>query len=545
MGATVSREHAKLPFGYTHARKEDYICTTSLSLLSSTVTGGGGGPVPRRRQSLANRLLSVRNADSTAVTPLRLPDRLQHTEDGIVPGSTPGSLPAGALLSFMPHSGVNDTDSDDGEIVSLSSILNQGPEFEPQWHPVGQDQDEGLYNYTSINTSTSTSTNTNSHVNANTNGNTTTDRIGAPFPLDTDSGHESGCVAHSRSSTLESIAHSVRSHHRSDRETTVDPYCRSGTGSPSTCAAPGVAALAIAVGPYAMEVVSDPFPETSECTTTDDTVATMATNASHITTALSLSNGADQDVAKSKTRSIELNTSSKQSPTPTRPHIHPCQHLQKHSFKAIQQDLVDTDDEEEEGSTEELDDEENRSKSDRRKMDILSALGIADVPNEGPEDVPFNFFKDEPIFHSLPDQYRLQMTRRNTMDWGSYSRSKGSGPWADYDDYTATVHLPQDFFEGHRRRFGIADEDDSDEESELDGDEGDQDGHPCTGKRISGGYSLVNYSMAMAADEDVAHLSPIPFSELPSVTNIGLCSHGIVKLSSNIRLLSSATCLQM
>ncbi|KAF9406640.1 hypothetical protein BGZ94_003019, partial [Podila epigama] len=45
-------------------------------------------------------------------------------------------------------------------------------------------------------------------------------------------------------------------------------------------------------------------------------------------------------------------------------------------------------------------------------------------------------------------------------------------------------------------------------------------------------------------DEDLGRLSPIPFSELPSLTNIGLCSHGIVKLSSNIRFLSSATCVQ-
>ncbi|KAF9972693.1 hypothetical protein BGZ65_009667, partial [Modicella reniformis] len=40
-------------------------------------------------------------------------------------------------------------------------------------------------------------------------------------------------------------------------------------------------------------------------------------------------------------------------------------------------------------------------------------------------------------------------------------------------------------------------------------------------------------------------LNPIPFSELPSLTNIGMCSQGIVKLSSNIRFLASATCVQI
>ncbi|KAF8978507.1 hypothetical protein BGZ46_006397 [Entomortierella lignicola] len=46
-------------------------------------------------------------------------------------------------------------------------------------------------------------------------------------------------------------------------------------------------------------------------------------------------------------------------------------------------------------------------------------------------------------------------------------------------------------------------------------------------------------------DEEMGQLSPIPFSELPNLTNIGLCSYGIVKLSSNIRLLASATCVQI
>lgn len=44
---------------------------------------------------------------------------------------------------------------------------------------------------------------------------------------------------------------------------------------------------------------------------------------------------------------------------------------------------------------------------------------------------------------------------------------------------------------------------------------------------------------------ELGHLSPIPFSELPSMTSIGLCSRGIVRLSSNIKLLASATCVQM
>ncbi|KAF9108759.1 hypothetical protein BGX29_007049 [Mortierella sp. GBA35] len=44
---------------------------------------------------------------------------------------------------------------------------------------------------------------------------------------------------------------------------------------------------------------------------------------------------------------------------------------------------------------------------------------------------------------------------------------------------------------------------------------------------------------------EMGHLNPIPFSDLPSLTSIGLCSRGIVRLSSNIKLLASATCVQI
>ncbi|KAF9952371.1 hypothetical protein BGZ65_005312 [Modicella reniformis] len=562
MGATVSREHAKLPFGYTHARKDDYISTTALV---------------SKRQRL-HRLL-IRNTDSTSATPSQ-PHRLQLTEDGIVPGSIPilgdglaGSFSGGGVLSFMPHSSMDDTDSDDAEIVSLSSILNQGPEPEPQWHAVGQDQDEGVYYYPNSNGSgfglagsASAATLNNSSTNT-----TTTAKAGVPFLQETDSGHESGGggVAHSRASTLESIAHS-------DSHWSETLCCSSRTGmgspmSPSTTAAltpPG--AIASTVGPDTLlELVSNsPTLETPHYVT-EATVTVVAAHAADTTTALSLSNtsqlnGANQNDAQNDAQNDGIehdnDKTTKQSLTPVRPRIHPCQHLQKHSFRAIQQDLVETD--EDEDTDEDLDDGGNRSKSDRRKMDIISALGIADAPDEGPGDVPFSLFKDEPVFHSLPDQYRLHTTRRNT-DGGSYSRSRSFGSRFDHDDYAAVVHLPQDFFEGHRHHFGVGDEEDSDEESDHDVDEDDQAGYPRIRRTIkgkgmgtsvmgpsisafvSGSHSFLNYPMMMTADEDVGHLNPIPFSELPSLTNIGLCSHGITKLSSNIRLLSSATCLQL
>lgn len=440
---------------------------------------------------------------------------------------------------------IDSTDSEDAEIVSLNSILNQGPEFEPQWHAVGQEsREEGSYYFidrgtssTCDNSGTMTSIiNTTNNINA-----AATANVEGSFLPDTNQSQKSASCAHSRSSTLESIAHSdpCCSHQKSDRETAANSSCCShpGVGSsiPPIAAvlAPGAVALGIVVESGAStELVCEPAPELPRCTE-----AAAVTNPAHVAIARLHSDppcsigAANQDEATtSRILSVGGIKPSIQFSAPARPRIHPCQHFQRHSFKAIQQNLVDTD--EDEDRDEDLDDEEwKRSKGDdRRKMDILSALGIADASEEGPEDTPFNFFKNEPVIHSLPEQYRLQlMTRRNTVDGGTFSRSKGFGSSMEYDDQTGVVHLPLDFFEGyHRHHLGV---DDSDSDGSDDSD--DQTGYPRIKKRT------------MAADEDVAHLSPIPFSELPSLTNIGLCSHGIVKLSSNIRLLSFATCLQM
>ncbi|KAG0314887.1 hypothetical protein BGZ99_007789 [Dissophora globulifera] len=118
-------------------------------------------------------------------------------------------------------------------------------------------------------------------------------------------------------------------------------------------------------------------------------------------------------------------------------------------------------------------------------------------------------------------------------------------------DYETVVHLPEDFFGGHHR-YGT--DDGNDDSSENDDDEHDDDrGDYVEVKRlssgkgmgtsiadhstttlVSAGYSLFNYSMMKGADEDVAHLCPIPFSELPSLSNIGLCSHGIVNCCNDL-----------
>ncbi|KAF9354717.1 hypothetical protein BGX26_007457 [Mortierella sp. AD094] len=541
MGAAVSREHAKLPFGYTHARREDHTCTVTASTSLAS-----------RRQRLAHRLLLIKSSDSTSITPLQT-HRLYLAEDGgILPG---GSIlptigegagigsPAAPVLSLESHwSNDDDADSENAEIMSLCSILNQGPEFELQWHAVGQDYDEGFYSSNSINAIASGS------------GTRTTVISGAR------QGHDSS-VLHSRSNTLESIDHSTcpqsplepqpqHPQSKTDRETTTDPYVLSGLGSP-------ISPSSVTINrDVTLEIVEGSENEKAQ----DRTIANATiTAASAVTTTapLILSPTQSDDFkynapggSGSSSSSGQDEETQKNGVYPERPRIYPSQHLQKRSFKAIRQDLTDT---------EEDTDEEQTKASDRRKMDIISALGIADGPEDSQESIPFNFFNEEPTFHSISDQFRPQMTtRRYTID----GNSRGHGTWMDHDYYGGVVHLPQDFFETHKHHFMDAG-DGPDEEFDPDGDEGDEDEYLRVrrfyrGKGVgtsipgfstatlgSAGHSLFNYPITMSTDEDVSHFSPIPFSDLPSLTNIGLCSHGIVKLSSNIRLLTSTTCLQV
>ncbi|KAF8977004.1 Leucine-rich repeat-containing protein 63 [Entomortierella lignicola] len=529
MGTTVSREHAKLPFGYTQARREDH---TRITTTSSSQTS--------RRQRLAHRLFLTNNSGSTSITPLQ-PHHLHLAEEGgiLLGGSISPTLGEGGVglptgeLSHESHWNNDDADSD-AEIVSLSSILNQGPEFELQWHAVGQNYDEGFYSCNTLDLVASGS------------GTRTTGHSGGARQ-----GYDSSAL-HSRSTTLGPIDHSTypQEPHRqskTDRETATYPNIHSGVGSPTF--QPSVTIKQNAT----MEIVDNSGNERKQCGAT--TNATIAAVSAATTTKLLASSPTQSD---SFNYSSSGNSSSGQDEgkqkSPERPRIHLIQHLQRRSFKAIRQDLTDT---------EEETDEELTKSSEKRKMDIISALGIADVPDEWQEQTSFKFFKEEPMFHSISDQFRPQMTaRRYTTDRCSYGHSKGLGAWMDHDYYEGVVHLPQGFFETHRHPF-VDDEDGTDEEFDVDGGEVDGEVYLrarkfnkgksasitipgySTATLGSAGHSLFNYPATMIAGEDVSHFSPIPFSELPSLTNIGLCSYGIVKLSSNIRLLTSATCLQV
>ncbi|KAG0018752.1 Leucine-rich repeat-containing protein 63, partial [Entomortierella chlamydospora] len=534
MGSTVSREHAKLPFGYTHAHREDHTCTATASTSLAS----------RRRQRLAHRLLLIKSSDSASITPLQT-RRFRLTEDGgIVPtiGESAGiGFPSAPVLSqwSIEDADSEDADSEDAEIVSLSSILNQGPEFELQWHAVGQDYDEGFYSSNGINAIASGS--------------------GTRTTVISDAGQDyDSFVCHSRSNTPGSIDHSTcprsplepplqHPQSKTDRETETDPYVLSGLGSTSSATVNRDVTLEIVEGleiekaqDYTIitaSAVAATALQLSSPTQSDDFKHNTPAGSNSISSGSGSSSGQDEETQKNDTY-LE------------RPRVYPTQHLQKYSFKAIRQDLTDSDEET---------DEEETLASDRCKMDIISALGIAEAPKDSQESIPFNFFNEEPTFHSIPDQFRPHMTTRRYTTDGS---SRGHGTWMDHDYNGGAVHLPQGFFGTQEHRF-VDTGDGSDEESDPDGDEGDGDEYLRTkrfyrrkgvGASIPGvstatlgsnGHSLFNYPATISADEDVSHFSPIPFSELPSLTSIKLCSYGIVKLSSNIRLLTSATCFQV
>ncbi|KAG9070119.1 hypothetical protein KI688_009451 [Linnemannia hyalina] len=649
MGGSVSREHARLPFGYTHARKEDHSCSASAS---------------SRRQRIANRLLLLKSQDSTtSVTPLQSPHhRLPLPEDGSHPGSAAtgatgptangeGGLvgPAGSMaahLSLPSVSSQDDDDEDDGdnaEIVSLSSILNQGPEFKLQWHAVSQDLDlhpnvhtyPYPYTYPIPYPEASVDVGTESEVAAKSS--TLIADAQVQVQATEDNNHHHTMMASSASSPSSSSSSSNIRSPISAIACACAPIANAAapcggddyeTAAGGACFNPGLGSLASlmltsATAPAAPTAnhhykddnkdrekdahLTDPLgplvitsqthaSHLSQPTVTISAAAVTATNThlnnihNHYPHALSLSalpspdntlcdkisnnNDDELNVAfDSSTNNDSTTISHQQQEENNTEAVHTSTTLSLDPLRqsSSQQDLIGSASTVFEDDFDDSDDE-LKGPSDR-KMDLMAALGIADMPDRapspGPQDIPFSFFTEEPTFHAFQDPTSCQLfnnTRRYTTDGGGYLKGKEVGrPWMDMTDETV-VHLPLDFFD----RYGTSQQDldvdymGDDFDGELEQEELPRSsrrlgkrlslgnaGYPASGVNYGGHNVTANSAMMMnmmmlsAPDEDVAHLSPIPFSELPSLTNIGLCSHGIVKLSSNIRLLSSTTCLQV
>ncbi|KAF9985597.1 hypothetical protein BGZ75_002744 [Mortierella antarctica] len=524
MGAGVSREHAKLPFGYTHARREEHSCST---LASSSLAS--------RRQRLAHRLLLIKGSESTtAIAPLAS-HRL--AEDGST--SANGERAAAAFLPTAPFSssqslalGTGNDDFDHAEIVSLSSILNEGPQLQLRWHAVGQDQDQELDHAT--NGQDATDLPADSRTGAGADSGTTATAV------DSDSGHDSG-LPHSRSTTLDSLEqsssegdgcpHAVAACLADPETAATLPLSSTGPGSRH------FASAEILARQDASEEVL-PSPLTTSATSSIAAVATGATPgpASLVPSFIPVDRE-NQPFNRHKLPSAPVANTQ---PSTSRSRQHP-----QRQQETAEQTLTD-DDSECEGII----------KRGDRKMDLIAALGIAEVPEVPPVHVPFDSFTDEPTYHhSVPDLHCIHSAPRR-YNVRHYSGSQEMEPRADYDYHGAGAHIPGGFFDGYRAPHdsddeGLGEDMDADTEDEYEGFARIMRLRKGKGKRRSSatlsysGHSLLDYSLASSVDEDVAHLSPIPFSDLPSLTHIGLCSFGIVKLSCNIRLLSSATGLQI
>ncbi|KAF9127897.1 hypothetical protein BGW39_005481, partial [Mortierella sp. 14UC] len=452
-----------------------------------------------------------------------------------------------------------DEDGDNAEIVSLSSILNQGPEFKLQWHAVSQDLDLDPnvdtypYPYTYpipyLGASVIATGSETAAAKAAKASSSTQRTVETPRVVDDDNMNLNHLSTRS-SSSIASGSGSNQPHASllSQSRTTVTVSTAKATATNTTHNHnhnhnDHSHTLSLSALPHSDDTLCDKSNDRLN-TTLDKTTSTIDSN-----------NGTQQD---EDNKSVQLSPRRIQSLDPLRQSFSQ-QDLIGSASTVFEHDLDDSDD-------------ELRGPSDR-KMDLIAALGIADLPDRapspGPQDIPFSFFTEEPTFHAFQDPTSSQLfnVRRYTTD-GHSKGKEARRPWMDQTD-EAVVHLPQDFFD----RYGPSQQDldldglGDDFDVEFEHEELPRSSSRRLGKRLSLGATMAGYSgsgaysgghavstnstmmmnllMPSAPDEDVAHLSPIPFSELPSLTNIGLCSQRIVKLSSNIRLLSSTTCLQI
>ncbi|KAG0366387.1 hypothetical protein BGZ54_005417 [Gamsiella multidivaricata] len=456
MGAAVSRDHAKLPFGYTHARKDHSFNTSSVS-----------------RKRLAPRLL--RTSDTTSVTPFPI-------QDGNVSTSASAAPAASSAVSSIP------------ETDSLS--------LQQQSHTYHETTSHHNYGYNHNNNQHSHHSSSPSHDSSNTTTTTITTTTNNSSSLNVEDG-----------STITSLS-SV-------------PDSGTGGGSTSTVAA----SVSVPESDSAAETAT----RTSVSAATAPSSQRMKTRSSqqqHRTTATT-SNEHTGQTASAPGSSLTCATST----------YHP-QHL-------INSDLAH--------ATPNINNANNNDQYEHQKriqteqdndMDVVSALGIADRLSQ----TSYDFFGSNsnntaaspPRSSSLSSQSvqlrpHPQMLTKQDAATLFISGSRNLQQQGEYETRMST----RSDFRGHPSysKRALSYELKGSERGLLQLQEEDEDFMDLwddNALRLEGAGEVDSI-----LDEDVEHLSPIPFSDLPSLTNIGLCSHGLVKLSSNIRLLASATCVQM
>ncbi|KAF9126916.1 hypothetical protein BGX30_015016 [Mortierella sp. GBA39] len=507
MGAAVSRDHAKLPFGYTHARKDHSFNASSVS-----------------RRKLATRLL--RTSDTTSVTPFPIQD-----------------TPTTALLTNVPSTLLETT-----AIVSYSNSSSLSPLL--VLPPAT------LSALSSSSHTDWTTTPTSNPIGASSSGTgTSTNNTASTFFVP-----ESGTEA----SAIPGLGESDHSQHSTRSNTSA-----AGAGSHSPHNQHRITVTASCSEHSSNTNNSN---NNSSATLTPSSGSSVAwTNTTHATPAAMtdpdmVAQAASSTSAPLKGTAVPTRTSSRMGQAAAESCSSSTSPLQKQRLSQSMRTQEEQDND----------------------MDIISALEIADL-----KAAPYDFFSSSSANNSSSISNNNNNSGSNSSSSGSKSNAvelsfrhhmhshhnhihHGHGTTSCQHPSTSTnldaavavppvigigSRLEQDD-EGqqtsrtlsgpdHRIRYmsdttlDALDEEQqrkqryqqqAQEELDLELDMGEE------GMiKLEGGEDESDSILGV----ELGHLSPIPFSELPSMTSIGLCSRGIVRLSSNIKLLASATCVQI
>ncbi|KAK3833547.1 MAG: hypothetical protein JOS17DRAFT_83706 [Linnemannia elongata] len=526
MGAAVSRDHAKLPFGYTHARKDHSFNASSVS-----------------RRKLATRLL--RTSDTTSVTPFPI----QDTPTAFLPATnTPSTLSeTTAIVSYSDSS-------------SLSPLLVLPPAtlsaLSSSSHTNRTATATTSNSIGTICSSTSTSTSDNNNLLQS----STASTFFVP---------ESGTGA----SAISGFGESDHSQHSTRSASNITAAVAASAGSHSPHNQHQITVAASCSEHSSITNNNNNNNNNSSATLTPSSGSSVAWTSTTHTTASAMTNPDLVAHAVSSSTSASLKGTTVPTRTSSRLGQAAAESCSSSSSPLQKQRLSQ--------SMRTQEEQEN-------DMDIISALEIADV-----KAAPYDFFS------SSSANNNSSISNNNN---GGSSSSSSSGSKSNAVELSSRHHLHSHHSHNHHGH-GITSCQHPSISTNLDalvavppiiggGSRLEQDDERQQASRtFPGPDRRIRYMSDTAldafdeeqqrkqryqqqaqeeldmeldmgeegmvkleggADEsdsilgvELGHLSPIPFSELPSMTSIGLCSRGIVRLSSNIKLLASATCVQI
>ncbi|KAK5801960.1 hypothetical protein F5H01DRAFT_325920 [Linnemannia elongata] len=465
MGAAVSRDHAKLPFGYTHARKDHSFNASSVS-----------------RRKLATRLL--RTSDTTSVTPFPI----QDTPTAVLPTtSTHSTLPEStAIVSYSNSSSLSPL------LVLPPATLSALSSSHTKWTttPIAGTATTSSPIDASISSSTSTSTNNNnSPLQSSTTSTFFVPESGtgaSAIPGFGESDHSQPSIRSTSNATaaVDAVAHAATSSTSAPLKGTIVPTrtsSRMGQAATESCSS--------SASPLQKQRLSQSMRTQEEQDNDMDIISALeiadvkaapydffsssaANNSSSISNNNS-NNGGSSSSGASKSNAVEL--SSRHHLHSHHSHIH-----HGHGSTSCQHPSIPT------------------------NLDALVA--VPPVIGGGSK--------------LEQDDERQQASRTFP------------GPDRQIHYLSDTTLDAIDEEQQRKQRYQQQAQEELDMELDL-GEEG--------MVKLEGGADESDSILGV----ELGHLSPIPFSELPSMTSIGLCSRGIVRLSSNIKLLASATCVQI